>query len=77
MTLVVNAGAASKDTYPAQHFSLKGIKDIKIIGVRGTLKMRGRSSKLMSLKVQHTSNRKTADDWNLSFEKRGSTLFLR
>ena len=70
------AKPAPKYAYPPQHFSMKGITDIKVVGVRGNLKMRGSKSRLMTLSVQHTSNRKTTDDWNLSLDRRGHTLFL-
>lgn len=63
-------------TYPAQKISLKGARDIKIVGVRGHLKILGNArAKFLSLKVQHSQGRKF-EDWHLSVEKRGKTIFL-
>lgn len=79
--LVISVGfalpkASDMYAYPVQKISVKGLADIKIIGVRGKLKLQGQSrAKFLSLKVQHSRSRKY-DDWHLSVERRGKTLFL-
>jgi DUF4097 and DUF4098 domain-containing protein YvlB len=77
LALILNsAQALEKYTYPVQKISLKGARDIKIVGVRGHLKMRGVAhAKALSLKVQHSKGRKF-EDWHLSVERRGKTIFL-
>ncbi len=66
----------SKVAYPVQKFSMKGILDIQIIGVKGTVKLRGDSkASLMSFKVQHSAH-KRFDDWQLAMDRRGDTLFI-
>ncbi len=65
-----------KYAYPAQKVSLRGVREIKIIGVRGSLKMHGyKLARGMSLKVQHTNSAKS-DDWHLSVDRRGHVLYL-
>jgi hypothetical protein len=70
------AQAEKKYAYPPQRFAMKGVRNIKIIGVKGTLRLHGRANKYMTLKVQHSSGHKAADDWNLSLDRRGNTLYL-
>ena len=70
------AYATGKFTYAPQKIALKGVRDIKIAGVKGTLKLKGhKSSRHLTLKVQHSRGRRL-DDWHLSLERRGRTLFL-
>jgi hypothetical protein len=72
----LRAPVPEKYTYPVQKISTKGVRDIKIIGVRGRLKLHGIAhAKSLSLKVQHSQGRKF-EDWHLSVERRGKTLLL-
>src|SRR5262245_5427023 len=68
--------AAEQATYPVQKISIKGATDIKIIGVKGHLKMRGvKNAKSLSLYVRHSKGRRF-DDWHLEVERRGKTIYL-
>jgi DUF4097 and DUF4098 domain-containing protein YvlB len=77
LALILNtAQATEKYSYPVQKISIKNAHDIKIIGVKGHLKMRGvPHAKSLSLKVQHSKGRKF-EDWHLSVDRRGNTIFL-
>jgi len=67
---------AEKATYPVQKISIKGITDIKIIGVKGHLKMRGvKNARSLSLYVKHSEGRRF-DDWHLEVQRRGKTICL-
>src|SRR5665213_3067525 len=68
--------SAEKESYHVQKNSIKSVTDIKIVGVKGHLKMRGiPHARSLSLFVQHSKGRKY-DDWHLSVERRGNTIFL-
>lgn len=68
--------AKDKFIYPPQKLSLKDIRDIKVVGVKGNLQLIGhKNSRHLVLKVQHSKGRRS-EDWHLSVERRGRTLFL-
>lgn len=71
--------AAGKVSYPSQEVSLKNVHQIQIIGVRGKLQVErnppGKRKDKMHMAVAHTKGRK-AEDWLLSVERRGHTLFI-
>lgn len=72
------ARASDKYAYPAQRISLRGVHDLKISGVKGTLKLRGHGqhkSRFLTLKVQHSKSRRY-EDWHLSVDRQGSTIAL-
>jgi hypothetical protein len=62
-------------TYPVQKISVRGIKDIQIAGVKGHVHLRGRQSRSLALKVKHSAG-KRFEDWLLSVDRRGDTLYL-
>lgn len=69
-------GAPEKYAYPMQRIERNGLTAMQITGVKGSLKLRGRrSAKYFTLKVQHSKGHKF-EDWHLSVERRGHTLFL-
>lgn len=72
----VYAATHGKYAYPPQRFSARGLKDIKVIGVRGSLKMTGHAhGKAITLRVQQSTG-KRLEDWHLSVDRRGQTLYL-
>jgi hypothetical protein len=79
LCLLVSCGASAGETwaaYQAQKISVRGIKDIKIVGVRGHLTLRGRNeAHQLSLRVRHSNGHKY-DDWYLSVEPRKGTLYI-
>lgn len=74
--IACTAYGSDKFAYPPQKVSLRGIKNIQIIGVRGNLKMSGRpSAHAMTMKIRQSTGRKS-DDWHLEVQKRKHTLVL-
>ncbi len=66
----------SKSAYPDQRLSLWGVKSLHIVGVKGSLKLHGKNhGSYLNLKVQHANSR-IFEDWQLSVDRRGNTLFL-
>lgn len=77
--LFSSALAAQKVSYPPQDIVLKNVTQVRIVGVRGSLTLKenpaSRFKDKLRLSVKHTKDRKS-DDWYLSVERRGHTLFI-
>jgi DUF4097 and DUF4098 domain-containing protein YvlB len=78
VTAILFAGAASaqKASYPPHKMNAKGVAEIRINGVKGTLILNAKdTAKLYTIKVKHTKGRK-GEDWNLSVERQGPAMVL-
>lgn len=78
--LPVFAWAGDKVSYPVQEIPLKNVKEFRIVGVKGSVRLRqtrntGSQRDVLQLRVSHSKARKY-DDWYLSVQRRGHTLFL-
>lgn len=65
-----------KVVYPTQHLSLRGVREIRVDGVRGHLKFKGQNSRPhLQLQVRHSNSRKS-EDWQLAVDRRGDILYF-
>ncbi|HMN68352.1 MAG TPA: hypothetical protein PKC28_07415 [Bdellovibrionales bacterium] len=71
----LNSWAAPLSEYPPQKISAQGVKSLRLIGVRGDLKVTARAGSHYILRVKHTSGR-GGDDWHLSMDRQGHALVL-
>jgi hypothetical protein len=73
--ILMTCAWADKVSYPAQSFSAAGIDSIRVVGVKGSLRLVGRSAKSYQIHVKH-SKAKRFEDWSLSIDRQGDTLVL-
>lgn len=74
LTLVITPPVfADKFQYPPQRISARGVKEIRINGVRGKLNLKGNHSKSFKIKVSHSKS-KRFEDWSLSVDRQGDVL---
>lgn len=66
---------AAKVNYPIQKLKADGVTAIAVSGVRGQVRISGRTGRSYRLQVRHTKGKDVAD-WHLSVDRRGSTLHL-
>ncbi len=67
---------SAKHIYPEQRLSSKGIREIRVSGIKGQLQFRGsKRDSNFKLHVQHSSH-PDFEDWQLMLERRGHVLHL-
>lgn len=61
--------------YPAQRMSLRGVKEIRVVGVKGRVNVLGTKSSYLKLQVRHSAGKKF-EDWQLSVDRRDDILYF-
>lgn len=68
-------GGTAKISYPPQTISAKGVERLKIVGVKGRLRLTSTNKKTYKIKVTHSKG-KQSEDWSLSLDRQGPVLAL-